>query len=216
MQDLQNMIGTLAHEIRNPLNSANLHLTVLERRLAKAGAAEAGAQQIAVLREEIGRLDRLLLDFLAFARPMSLSVSDNDVNRLLTQVAEEFRPDLEAKGETIELKLDDTLPSCPFDWEHLHQVFVNLLSNAVSEIKEGGRITLSSALSNSFIRLAVSDTGPGIPPDKDIFEPFVTTKSKGTGLGLSIAKGIVEAHKGTISARNTDDGAVFVVELPLR
>ncbi|MDP6503919.1 MAG: ATP-binding protein, partial [Planctomycetota bacterium] len=170
--------------------------------------------QIAVLREEIGRLDCLLSDFLAFARPMKLSVSVNDVNRLLTQVAEEFRPDVAGKDISIELNLDDRLSSCPFDWEHIHQVLVNLLSNALSEIDGGGTVTLSSALSDSLIRLQVSDTGPGIPTDNNIFEPFVTTKSKGTGLGLSIARRIVEAHSGTISARNTDVGSAFLIELP--
>jgi signal transduction histidine kinase len=209
------MIRQLAHEIRNPLNSANLHLTILERRLEKAGASEAGEKQIAVLREEIGRLDQLLSDFMAYAQPMELSIVENDVNRLLCHIAEEFTSDAAEKDISIELKLDDTTNSCRFDWEHIHQALMNLLSNAVSESPEGGTITLSAAREKSFVRLQISDTGPGVPADQNIFEPFVTTKSKGTGLGLSIAQRIVEAHGGKITASNSDEGAVFTMELPL-
>ena len=212
---VQTMVSGLAHEIRNPLNSANLHLTLLERRLAKADALGLCSRQVEVVREEISRLECLLDDFIAFARPMDLNRVSADANGLLTMIASDFENDAAAKEAEIHLVLSDSIASLLLDWDRMRQVFANLVTNALDAIESGGHVWLETAAEEGLVVARVRDDGPGLPRDCDAFEPFMTTKSRGTGLGLSLARNIVEQHGGRLSAEDTERGACICVELPV-
>ncbi len=113
----------------------------------------------------------------------------------------------------------DDLPEVCAAAGELNQVWTNLIDNALDAMEEGGELTLRANRDNGHVRVTLSDTGPGIPPEvqKRMFEPFYTTKAvgKGTGLGLGIVKNIISHHKGRIDMESSDKGTVVHVELPV-
>lgn len=217
------VVGTfasgLAHEVRNPLNSIALQLSLLERRVAPLGAdiSRELRDQTGVIREEVRRLDNLVGDFLQFSRtnriqfrPTNLAVLVDEVTRLLGPEARVARVTLrheEVGGLTPDLRVDA---------EKIKQVVINLVQNAIEAMPDGGRVTIECGLVHGQARIAVRDSGPGLPEGLDIFQLFVTTKARGTGLGLSIAQQIVLEHGGEIRAENEPGtGAVFTILLPV-
>lgn len=130
------------------------------------------------------------------------------------------RPDAGARELELELKLADAVPPILADRVHLQQVLLNLLMNAMDAVvvmpPDRRRVHVCTAVTENMVRLAVSDTGPGIPGDRlsKIFEPFYTTKSEGSGMGmgLAIARSIVDAHDGRMAAENNASGGATVFQ----
>ncbi|HEY7924496.1 MAG TPA: ATP-binding protein [Vicinamibacteria bacterium] len=216
------LLGTfasgLAHEVRNPLNSIALQLSLLERRIA--GAEPRLREQLAelafVIREEIRRLDALVGDFLLFSRTSRIQLQPTDLDALVDEVTRLLRPEARGAGVTLRRKRVGPVPSLSADPEKLKQVVINLVRNAIEAMPEGGSVALESGLRDGRAVVEVRDNGPGLPERVDIFQLFVTTKPKGTGLGLSIAQQIVHAHGGEIVASSEPGkGATFRVALPL-
>jgi len=217
------LLGTfasgLAHEVRNPLNSIALQLSLLERRIA--GAEPRLRDQLSelavVIREEIRRLDALVGDFLFFSRTSRIQLQPTDLDALVDEVTRLLRPEARGAGVTLRRqRAGALLPSLRADPEKLKQVVINLVRNAIEAMPEGGSVALESALRDGSAVIEVKDNGPGLPERVDIFQLFVTTKPKGTGLGLSIAQQIVHAHGGSITASSEPgQGATFTVALPL-
>jgi signal transduction histidine kinase/AraC-like DNA-binding protein len=216
------VVGTfasgLAHEVRNPLNSINLQLSILERRLGRMEpAATAGLRELTgVIREEINRLDGLVGDFLQFSRTNRVQHEPRDLDAVIDEVVRLLRP--QARASQVALRrqrVGDSLPQLRIDVERMKQVVLNLLQNAIEAMPQGGVVTIESGLVEGRARFVVRDQGPGLPPDLDVFQLFVTTKAKGTGLGLSIAQQVVLEHGGEIAAADQPGGgAAFVVSLP--
>jgi signal transduction histidine kinase len=210
----------LAHEVRNPLNSIGLQLSVLERRIGRCeGALSAEMAEVtAVIREEIKRLDGLVGDFLLFSRTDRIHYQPVNLDDLIDEVVRLLRAEARASEVTIRHEqCGDPLPSMRVDGEKIKQVVMNLVRNAVEAMPEGGVITIESGLVDGRVRLTVRDTGPGLPKDLDVFQLFVTTKPKGTGLGLSIVQQIVLQHGGEIGgASEPGRGAAFTITLPLQ
>ena len=124
---------------------------------------------------------------------------------------------LEAEESAVEFRYvtDTPLPRMRVDAEKMKQVVINLVRNAVEAMPGGGKVEVRTGMADGRARLVVSDTGPGLPADIDVFQVFVTTKPRGTGLGLSIVQQIVLQHGGDIRAgRAPGGGARFTVELP--
>jgi|RhiMetdeSRZDD1v2_1073273.scaffolds.fasta_scaffold284867_2 signal transduction histidine kinase len=217
------LLGTfasgLAHEVRNPLNSIALQLSLLERRIA--GAEPRLREQLAelafVIREEIRRLDALVGDFLLFSRTSRIQLQPTDLDALVDEVTRLLRPEARGAGVTLRRKrVGGPVPSLTADPEKLKQVVINLVRNAIEAMPEGGSVALESGLRDGRAVVEVRDNGPGLPERVDIFQLFVTTKPKGTGLGLSIAQQIVHAHGGEIAASSEPGkGATFTIVLPL-
>jgi len=206
--------------VRNPLNSVALQLSLLERRTAPLEprlATEVRAL-IAIIREEIKRLDGLVGDFLELSRAGRVQYRSTDLETLIDEIVRLLRPEARASDITLRRQhLGEAVPPLPLDGEKMTQVVINLLRNAIEAMPDGGVVTIESGVVDGVARMRVSDTGPGLPEGLDVFQLFVTTKAKGTGLGLSIAQQIVLEHGGELVAESEPGhGARFLVTLPLR
>jgi signal transduction histidine kinase len=216
------VVGTfasgLAHEVRNPLNSIALQLSILERRVAPLETGLSGElkELLGIIREEVKRLDNLVGDFLQFSRTNRLPYSPASVDSLLDEVVRLLRPEARAAGVTLKRQqAGASIPDLRIDAERIKQVVINLVQNAIEAMPDGGTAVLESGLVDGRARIVVRDTGPGLPEGLDVFQLFVTTKARGTGLGLSIAQQIVLEHGGEISAEGSPGhGAAFTVSLP--
>jgi PAS domain S-box-containing protein len=206
----------LAHEIRNPLNGASLHLSVLERGLARAVEVPAPMREAAeVLRREIGRLGKLVTDFLDVARPKQLVLADGDLNGLAEGVRLLLAPEAEARGVKLVVEPFAFPVVARVDVERTKQVLVNLVRNAIEAVEDGGSVAVRLRRTPHHVEIDVADDGAGIPEGgPPIFDAFYTTKDKGTGLGLSIVQRIVSDHGGEVSYASRPGQTVFTVRLP--
>ena len=215
-------VGTLAaglaHEIRNPLNGAQLHITFLERALRKGSAGEDALEAIVVIREEIRRLGALVSEFLNFARPKPIELQPTSVRALCERVLP-----LTATPAGSSIVVQGQLPSTDFlvemDAGKMEQVLLNLLRNAVEALEPAGSgtVTLRARRKPRFAVIEVEDDGPGlVSPGAPIFDPFFSTKPSGTGLGLAIVHRIVSDHEGTIEVDSHPGHTVFRISLPIR
>jgi len=218
-------LGTLAagvaHEIRNPLTAINVRLHSLKRNLAGKSSEQEDAM---VIGHEIQRLERIVQEFLQFARPADPKLVIVSADSLLARVQMLFSSQLERAS--IQFKVE----SVPNIWvradpQQIEQVLINLIKNAAESMEREGTITLRvrtgptrlAGRTRSAVIMEVSDTGKGIPPEvqQRIFDPFFTTKDEGTGLGLVIASRIIEKHNGTLECRSElNRGTTFTIRLP--
>lgn len=216
------MLGTLAtglaHEIRNPLNGAQLHLTYLQSLLEDVGAGTEVLDTVNIVRTEISRLGRLVTEFLGFARPQPLALKSVPVQGLLERAVKLIGPIAAIRGTAIAL---DTTPdglAVFADGAKLEQVVLNIVQNAVDALSGGagdGHVVLRARTEAQHAVIEVQDDGPGIPSDAPIFDPFFTTKPEGTGLGLSISRGIINEHGGTLTVASRPGDTMFCITLPL-
>jgi signal transduction histidine kinase len=208
----------LAHEIRNPLNSIALQISILERRAAplEAPLAREMGDLLAVIRDELKRLDNLVGDFLAFSGAGRVQHRPARLDGLVDEVIELLGPEARGTGVLLERRRPPTpLPELPLDREKIKQVLINLVQNAIEAQPRGGRVVVATEVCEGRALVTVEDEGPGLPSGKDVFQLFVTTKARGTGLGLPIAQQIVLEHGGEIRASsNPGQGSTFTFSLP--
>jgi signal transduction histidine kinase len=208
----------LAHEVRNPLNSISLQLSVLERRFRRLEAGLAGemGDLVDVIREEIGRLEMLVEDFLLFSRTDRIQYRPARVEDIVAEVVNLMALEAQASAVAIRHVSDAPVPRMRMDAEKMKQVVINLVRNAVEAMPAGGAVEIRTGMADGRAQIVVSDTGPGLPDDVDVFQLFVTTKPRGTGLGLSIVQQIVLQHGGEIFAgRAAEGGAQFTIVIPV-
>ncbi len=216
-------VGTLAaglaHEIRNPLNGALLHVTYLERALKKLPEQSGEALgAVKIVGEEIRRLSALVKDFLVFARPSPANLKPTWVHQVCRRVADIVRSEAGASQTVIELDLARDDIEMRLDAEKMEQVLLNLLRNAVEALGSigGGTVTLRTRRRPRELAIEVEDDGPGLPsPDAPIFDAFFSTKPSGTGLGLAIVQRIVSDHGGSVEVESKPGQTVFRVVLPV-
>lgn len=212
------LASSLAHEVRNPLNSINLQLTLLSRRVAKAEAPlrEGLAELVDTARREITRLDDLVNEFLTLSRIDRLSLEEVDLVEIARDVSALMGPLARDKGLSVVEKLPTSMPRMLLDREKLKQVLINLVRNAVEAMPPEGTVTIEGSVEEGAQVLHIIDNGPGIEPGLDVFSFFTTTKQGGTGLGLPLSRGIVEAHGGTLTYDSGPDrGTTFTISLPI-
>jgi signal transduction histidine kinase/FixJ family two-component response regulator len=213
-------VGTLAaglaHEVRNPLNSASLQLAVLERRLERGEGAATTVPIARIIKGEIERLDRLVRDFLAFAKPSPMDRRPVDVAALVAAVAGLIEPEAEASHVSVAVEAGADLPHIAGDPERLRQVLLNLTRNAVEAMHAtGGHLAMRLRAAGGSLELDVEDDGPGFSEALPVFDAFFTTKDHGTGLGLSLVHRIVSDHGGTIRVQSRPGRTCFTITLPL-
>lgn len=214
------LLGTfaagLAHEIRNPLNSIALQLSVIERRSARGKTDSGIGELIGIIREEVSRLDALAGDFLQFSRADRIQQGFADLDAVIEHVLRLLEPQSTACDVRLTYDRQPGLPPLPIDAEKMKQVMINLVRNGIEAMTAGGQVMVKVVLGPDAVLLTVEDTGPGLPGDVDVFQIFTTTKPGGTGLGLSIARQIIASHGGAINGRNAPGGgALFEINLPL-
>lgn len=212
----------VAHEIRNPLNAIKGATVHLKRRRSEDPLIGEYGQLIC---EEIDRLNRVVTDFLHFARQSPPQKVASDINQIILTTQRFYAKQAQDKGIVFRNQLDPMLPRTYLDPQQLGQVIVNLLLNAMEAVPDGGVITFSSGMDGtradregpSLVQIHIRDSGVGIPKEHldDVFDPFFSTKETGTGLGLPLSLGIVEAHGGTIQIMSQGQGTRATVELPL-
>jgi two-component system sensor histidine kinase HydH len=222
---LGQMAAGLAHEIRNPLGSikgaAQVLLPIVEE--TNDGSIK---EFLNIIVEEVDRLNKIVSQFLDYARPYRGDPRPLDVNEVVRRTLSLLEKVEEEHKVEISTALVEGLPQVRADAEQLRQVFLNLSLNAIQATPEGGKLQVSSSLRRStrrgataaFLEVRFRDTGVGIPPSdlKSLFIPFFTTKEKGTGLGLPISQRIIENHGGTIEVRSKPGaGSTFTVLLPI-
>jgi two-component system sensor histidine kinase PilS (NtrC family) len=205
----------LAHEVRNPLASMCASIEVLRGELDPPSTIKRLMDNVV---QESERLNKLITDFLNFARPRELDRAPTDVSLIVASVTEVFRHEAEQRQCRV---VTDLQPGtiAPVDDDRLRQVIWNLARNAVEAMrdKHGGVLTISTRKLGDEVDITIRDTGTGIPAAhrRQIFDPFFTTKDRGNGLGLAIAHAIVQAHGGRILVTtNPGEGTEFNLRLP--
>lgn len=221
---LGQLTAGLAHEIRNPLASIKTSVELLAAKAHLHERPEGEPDFAAIILEETSRLDRILTDFLQFARAEQSRPSDEpqranfaEAARRVFDLTEPRRKETGVRASIDAERLNSAVAICP---SHLHQVLLNLLLNAIDAMPNGGDFRVAFSESDGErLTVIVEDSGPGIPADlaRKIFDPFFSTKDQGTGLGLAIAERILDSHGGSIALAPSDSGACsrFVLRLPL-
>ena len=213
---LGEVTAIFAHEVRNPINNISTGVQLVSSRL---GAEHPLHDSLERIRKECTRLDQLMSDVLFFARPLELKMEPIDLAEIMRRLVERWKPRLAQAAVRSHTAFDPAAAHVLADPRTLEQVVVNLFTNALQAMAEGGTlsITVAPSTDGQAVDLKVADTGPGIPPDviERIFDPFFTTKKDGTGLGLAISRRIVTAHKGTLHVESfAGAGTVFTLRLP--
>jgi signal transduction histidine kinase len=210
----------VAHEIRNPLTAIKFRLFTLKKTIP----AVAQDEDAGIIASEISRLERIVKDFLQFARPSEPKLARVSAGQVLKEVYELMKPPLE--GSAIDLKFRYQNGGLVHaDAQQLKQVLINLIQNSAENIARNGAVSLSvrhdTAELNGRMRpvvvLAVEDTGKGIPPEVQtrLFDPFFTTKEGGTGLGLAVSARIIEKHGGLLRYETIlNQGTTFEIVVP--
>lgn len=217
---LGEMATEIAHEIRNPLVSVG----GFARKLSEHSEDNKKLKRYSdIIIKEVNKLEHTLSNILSLPKDIPPSLEEVDLNAVVLDALNLVGDDLIPRGIEKNIHLDESLPRIEADRSQLHQVFLNLLYNAIQAMEGGGRLDVTTTIQDvgslKYVRVIVSDTGEGIPTELigEIFKPFFTTKSTGTGLGLAITHKIITNHGGNIDIINKPEGgATFIVELPTK
>lgn len=207
----------IGHELANPVNGMSLTIQLLEQRIGKIADSSSGALLATVkrLKDEIARLHKLVGQFATISRREKYDFRQDSLATLISDIIALQAPYFAEHAIKLEWAVAADLPLVVMDPDRIKQALLNLLKNAGEALPEGGKIRLKSFAVDDAVVVEISDSGSGIPPEIDAFEPFVTTKKEGTGVGLVIVRQIVTAHSGEVSYRSTPgQGTTFRLELP--
>jgi signal transduction histidine kinase len=216
-------VGTLAsglaHEIRNPLNSLNLNMQMLEEEIETHATDGSTGKLLSLTRSEIGRLERLVTDFLQYAKPRPLELCVMPAGSLLHRCRELMLGEALERGVRLEVEDRSAGALISVDEEQMKQLVLNLVQNALAATEESSRepeVRLIARREPGKVLLEVLDNGGGISGDMEkVFEIFYSTRKGGTGLGLAVVRRIAENHGGEITIQSTPGvGTRFQVALP--
>jgi two-component system sensor histidine kinase HydH len=220
----------VAHEIRNPLGVIKNSAEMLRDRIQEDSKRR---ELTGYIVEEVERLDKVITNFLQFARPAEPDFELMGINDVLEHTTRFMEPETHFAGIAVEKDLASDLPQVLIDSQQLHQVFLNLFMNAFQAMNESGTLRVETRLAlpdaagqgsgsnkdqDGTVTVSISDTGEGISPDirPRIFDPFFSTKDEGIGLGLSMVHKIIENHNGRIRVESEQgSGTTFIISLPI-
>ncbi|MDR0376838.1 MAG: PAS domain-containing protein [Spirochaetaceae bacterium] len=238
LASLTTMAAGVAHEIKNPLGSLSIHIQLIQKALAanremffKAqpdggdtttqqadGCFDSLDKYIAVINDEIDRLNHIVVDFLFAIHPMNMDLREGNINTLIEELVAFVKYELDEAGITGVLELDEKLPSVEIDERFMKQALLNLIMNAIAAMPEGGTLTARTSGTDAEIQISICDTGMGIPDENlsKIFDPYFTTKDTGSGLGLTLVFKIIKEHRGEVSVKSRrNEGTCFIITLPV-
>ena len=212
----------LSHEIRNPLNSIEIQMSLLQRMAARLPSDEAATflKVVEVVRVESRRLNSLAGDFLKIQKNRSLTLADCDLFAVVRNVVELLREEARVAHVDIRLRLSEESVFLRADSDKLQQAFMNLMKNALEALTEGevegAVLEVEGRLESDRVVLTFADNGSGIPfaQQAKIFDLFYTTKACGTGIGLHLCRDVIRAHDGEITFVSDEKATVFKVVLP--
>jgi len=215
------LAAEVAHEIRNPLTVMKMLFHSLDLKFPPEDPRTRDAE---IMSEKMDHLNKIVDQLLGYARSTEPTFDFVDVNELLDDVLLLTRQKLRQQKIDLVRKLADGLPKVRADRGQIEQACLNLILNATDAMADGGALTVATALHSSswrtpgdYVLLTFTDTGMGMAPEKQkqLFEPFLTTKTHGTGLGLAIVQKIIEAHRGKIEVKSIPKrGTTFQILLP--
>jgi two-component system, NtrC family, sensor histidine kinase HydH len=218
LASLGELSAGIVHEVRNPLASIKGAIEILGDELTVDSPRR---EFVGLAKGEIDRLDRLVGEFLQFARPTEPSKTPTDINEIVDAIAGLVENQAASQSVAIVKDLQRDLPLILVDAEQIKQVVLNLAINALQAVSQSNgadqTIKFRTFQQDNHLVVEVTDSGTGIAPANlsKIFDPFYTTKDKGVGLGLSIAHKIATQHKGHLTAKCTDHQTAFTLTLPL-
>lgn len=205
------LVGSMSHELRNPLGVIETSVHILKGRLVGDERAE---KHLARIGEQVAVANKIVTDLLDMIRDRPLTREPIELHEVIAVALADVK---EPPGALVTVEGVEGLPRVAGDRGQLRQLFFNLVQNAVQACGAEGRVRVQGALVEGRVRVAVEDTGPGVDGAilRRLFEPLVTTKEQGVGLGLALVKRIAERHGGTVGYEPLiPHGARFVVELP--
>jgi len=213
------LAGGVGHELRNPLAAIKNAAYYIKGKVAKneLGQKEPRVMEfLDIVDDEINASNEIINDLLGFSHIGKPSVSPAKIEKVIEDALS--RTPIPENIEVVK-KLDADLPEVEIDPNQVHQVLVNIITNAVQAMPEGGKLTVIAREKGGFLEVEVADTGCGIPGESvdKIFDPLFTTKAKGIGLGLAVCKAIIDRHEGNIEVKSkVGKGTTFNVKLPLK
>jgi PAS domain S-box-containing protein len=236
LASLTTLAAGVAHEIKNPLGSISIHIQLIKKAVARGLklciethrdnaefpeprlSYDLLEKYLAVVTDEIDRLNRIVVDFLYTVRPMKLDLKPGNITVLLAELLDFYHFELEAAGIKTETVFAENIPPLFYDERTMKQAFLNLLKNAKEAMEGGGLLTVTASLADDKAIISVQDSGCGIAGDhlEKVFEPYWTTKPSGSGLGLLLVFKTIREHGGDISVHSPPGtGARFDITLPL-
>jgi len=209
----------VAHEIGNPLNSLNIHLQLMERKVRELdGVARAELQEsIDISRSELNRLDTIVTQFLRAIRPTRPQLHPENINSIVEEAVRFFAPEIKDREIVVEQELRSDLPTLQLDRDQMKQALYNVIKNSFEAMKNRGIMRIRTDMDESHVIVSATDTGGGISAENlsHVFEPYFTTKPSGTGLGLLIVRRIVREHGGELSIESSEGkGLTLTIRLP--
>jgi PAS domain S-box-containing protein len=217
MTAMGKLVGGVAHEVRNPLFGISATLDAYTEEMNTSELREMAA----TLREQVGRLSRLMKELLEFGKPVAVARKRGMLDSLIDEVIASRKVTAFEAQVTVKNEVDHGIPQIPMDRERLRQVFENVVDNALQHSPHGTLVTISGVrrahTNRDYVEISIEDQGKGFLPGETphVFEPFFTRRERGTGLGLSIVQKIVEEHEGSVMAGNrAEGGARITIRLP--
>lgn len=223
LQGMARVYRTVAHELRAPLSAMMIHLDLLRESLTAGGTTdeqkkEAQDRHVAVLRDELERLNRSLSETLTQAPPPPTPADKFDLRDALADLGTLLAPQARRQGVSLRISMPDQPVLLVGHRDRLKQGFLNIAVNALEAMPKGGQMSLEMELQAGRVKVSITDTGPGIPADllARIYERDFTTKGGGSGIGLYVARTLVEIHGGEIRAESREgEGTRVEVALPI-
>ena len=216
------LVGGLAHELRNPLSTMMVNLKLVTEDLEDFGDHPENTRRRALLKLEVvkreaDRLQTLFDKFLNLTAPYGVERTSTDINAMVRGLVEFFEPSARDAGVTVEVSLAAGAVRCEADERLLRQALLNIVINGQQAMPDGGVLCIATETEDGHVVIKVSDTGGGIAPEdrERILRPFFSTKAGGNGLGLSITQRIIGEHGGSLSFESEPgDGTTFTIRLP--
>lgn len=215
LSSLGEMAAGISHEIRNPLGIIRSSAELLKKKVTKFDPTNTIPD---IIVEEANRLNRIITDFINFAKPRSPNLVPCRIEEVIEKNITFLAMQIQENGYTIKQNYQNSLPEIQADAAMLYQSFLNILINAMQAMPNGGTIEIAIRANDKMVTINFEDEGQGISDEviKKIWDPFFTTKEMGTGLGLGVVKNLIESHGGSIQIQNRSQGGARVtVELPV-